>query len=158
MKRKRLRLRRNRSQHQRRLLLTRQCQHEIKFWFTGRVGRWRTITKDVSDYLSRSLQSWWFSLQIHHGNIGGGPVETILLFLWWLGDQLHPKGRSTDNMTFLLLLLQCPLLRMRKSIFLILISHFRRKRVDGWKKNNTADFGFLGRVCSASNPYQSGLS
>lgn len=41
--------------------------------------------------------------------------------------------------------------------FLILISHFRRKWVDGWEKNNAADFGFLGRVCSASNPYQSGL-
>lgn len=157
MKRKRLRLRRNRSKHQRELPLTRQCRHEIKFWFIGHVGRWRTITKNVSDYLSRSLQSWWFSLQIHHGNISGGPVETILLFLWWLGDQLHPKGRSTYNITvyccFGVSCYTCENLH-----FSILISHFRRKWVDGWKKNNTADFGFLGRVCSASNPYHSGLS
>lgn len=157
MKRKRPRLTRNTSKDQRGLLLTRQCRHEIKFWFTGHVGRWRTIMKDVLGYLSRSLQSRWFSLQIHHRNIGGGPVETVLLFLWWLGDQLHPKGRSTFNMTV------CCCFGVRwctceNRTFSILILHFRQKWVNGWEKNNMAEFGFLGGVCSASNPYQSGLS
>lgn len=37
-------------------------------------------------------------------------------------------------------------------------NHFRGKWVDRREKKNMADFGFLGGFCSASSPYQSGLS
>lgn len=53
----------------------------------------------VSGFLSRSLQSRWFSLQIHHRDISGGPVATVLLFLRWMGDQLHSQGREKAVLT-----------------------------------------------------------
>lgn len=44
--------------------------------------------------LSRSFESRWFSLQIHHGDIGGGPMETLRLLVWWLGNKLHSQGKA----------------------------------------------------------------